>query len=73
MIRRNPAISSIFWSADDRIADVIITTNKANTFRQLTLLGPDAEEVSSYLALFFKYQLASGPKELSNEHASFSR
>jgi hypothetical protein len=59
--------------ADDRIADVIITTHNANTNRQLTLLGPDAEEVSSYLAFCFKYQLSSGPKELSNEHVSFSR
>lgn len=59
--------------ADDRIADVIITTHNANTMRQLTVLGPDAEEVSSYLVFCFKYQLASGPKELSNEHASFSR
>ena len=58
---------------DDRIADVIITTHNRNTIRQLTLLGPDAEEVSSYLAFCFKYQFASGPKELSNEPVSFSR
>ena len=59
--------------ADDRIADVIITTHNRNTIRQLTLLGPDAEEVSSYLAFCFKYQFASGPKELSNEPVSFTR
>ena len=72
----SPSISDlkhILECADDRIADVIITTHNANTIRQLTLLGPDAEEVSSYLTFCFKYQLASGPKELSNEHVSFSR
>jgi hypothetical protein len=58
---------------DDRIADIIITTHNRNTIRQLTLLGPDAEEVSSYLAFCFKYQFASGPKELSNEPVSFTR
>jgi len=58
---------------DDRIANIIITTHKRNSIRQLTLLGPDAEEVSSYLAFCFKYQLASGPKELRNEHVSFTR
>jgi hypothetical protein len=59
--------------ADDRIAEVIITTHNTNPIRQLMLLGPDAEEVTSYLAFCFKYQLASGPKELSNEHVTFSR
>jgi uncharacterized SAM-binding protein YcdF (DUF218 family) len=60
--------------ADDRIADIIIiTTHSGNTIRQLTLLGPDAEEVSSYLAFCFEYQLASGPKELCNEPVSFTR
>jgi hypothetical protein len=59
--------------ADDRIADIIITTHNGNTIRQLTLLGSDAEEVSSYLAFCFKYQFASGPKELSNEPVSFTR
>jgi hypothetical protein len=58
---------------DDRIANIIITTHNRNSIRQLTLLGPDAEEVSSYLAFCFKYQLASGPKELRNEHVSFTR
>ena len=59
--------------ADDRIADIIIPTHNGNTIRQLTLLGPDAEEVSSYLAFCFEYQFASGPKELSNETVSFTR
>jgi hypothetical protein len=58
---------------DDLIADIIITTHNRNTIRQLTLLGPDAEEVSSYLEFCFEYQFASGPKELSNEHVSFTR
>ena len=58
---------------DDRIADIIITTHNRNSIHQLTLLGPDAEEVSSYLAFCFKYQLASGPKELSNGPVSSTR
>jgi hypothetical protein len=58
---------------DDRIADIIITTHNRNSIHQMTLLGSDAEEVSSYLAFCFKYQLASGPKELSNEPVSFTR
>ena len=59
--------------ADERIADIIITTHNRNSIRQLTLLGPDAEEVSSYLAFCFEYQLTSGPKELCNEPVSFTR
>jgi hypothetical protein len=73
---KSPSISVLkhfLERADDRIADVIITTHNANTIRQVTLLGPDADEVSSYLAFCFKYQLAFGPKELSNEYASVSR
>jgi hypothetical protein len=73
---KSPSLSDLkhfLERADDRIADVIITTHSANTMCQLTLLGPDAEEVSSYLAFCFKYQLVSGPKELSNDHAPFSR
>ena len=58
---------------DDLIADIIITTHNRNSIRQLTLLGPDAEEVSSYLAFCFKYQFASGLKELSNGPVSFAR
>ena len=58
---------------DDRIANIIITTHNRNSIRQLTLLGPDAEEVSSYLAFCFKYQFASGLKELSNGPVSFAR
>jgi hypothetical protein len=58
---------------DDLIADIIITTHNRNSIRQLTLLGPDAEEVSSYLAFGFKYQFASGLKELSNGPVSFAR
>jgi hypothetical protein len=73
---KSPSLSDLkhfLERADDRIADIIITTHNANTMRQLMLIGPDAEEVSSYLAFCFKYQLSSGPKELSIEHASFSR
>ena len=66
-------LNNFLERGDDRIADIIITTHIGNTIRQLTLLGPDAEEVSSYLAFCFKYQFASGPKELSNEPVSFTR
>lgn len=68
-----PDLNQFLVRADDRIADIILTTHNGNTIRQLTLLGPDAEEVSSYLAFCFKYQFASGPKELSNEPVSFTR
>ena len=73
MIRRNRNLKYFLERADDRIANIIITTHCGNTIYQLTLLGPDAEEVSSYLAFCFKYQFASGPKELSNEPVSFTR
>jgi hypothetical protein len=66
-------LNNFLECGDDRIADIIITTHNGNTIRQLTLLGPDAEDVSSYLAFCFEYQLTSGPKELCNEPVSFTR
>lgn len=58
--------------ADDLVAALIITTPNTNEIRQLTILGPNADKVLSYLAYCFKYQLESGSKELSNDPSSFT-
>ena len=52
------------------IAGLFITQEDNNQVRSLTLLGADAEYVSSYLTHCFNYQLASSTDEFQNEHVS---
>lgn len=53
-------------------AGLVITHQDDSRIRSLTLLGQDAECVSSYLTLCFKRQLASGTNEFQDEHVSLT-
>ena len=54
------------------IAGLFITRQDNNHVRNLTLLGEDAEKVSSYLTHCFNCQLAGGTNELQDEHVSLT-
>jgi hypothetical protein len=54
------------------IAGLFITRQDNNHVRNLTLLGEDAEKVSSYLTLCFNRQLASGTDEFQSESVSLT-
>ena len=54
------------------IAGLFITRQDNNHVRNLTLLGEDAEKVSSYLTHCFNCQLAPGTDEFHNEPVSLT-
>jgi len=54
------------------IAGLLITRQDNNHVRNLTLLGEDAEKVSSYLTHCFNCQLASGTDEFHSESVSLT-
>ena len=54
------------------IAGLFITRQDNNHVRNLTLLGEDAEYVSSYLTHCFNCQLASGTDEFHSESVSLT-
>ena len=54
------------------IAGLFITRQDNHHVSSLTLLGEDAEKVSSYLAHCFNCQLASGTDELHSESVSLT-
>jgi len=54
------------------IAGLFMTRQDNNHVRNLTLLGEDAEKVSSYLAHCFNCQLAPGTEEFHSESASLT-
>jgi hypothetical protein len=54
------------------IAGLVITRHDDNRVRSLTLLGQDAERMSSYLTHCFNCQLAPGTDEFHNEPVSLT-
>ena len=54
------------------IAGLFITRQGNHHVSSLTLLGEDAEKVSSYLTHCFSCQLASGTDEFQDEHGSLT-
>ena len=54
------------------IAGLFINRQGDTHVRSLTLLGRDAQDVSSFLAHCFNCQLAAGTNELQNEHVSMT-
>ena len=54
------------------IAGLFITRQDDSHARSLTLLGKDAEDVTSFLTHCFNCQLAGGTNELQDEHVSLT-
>jgi hypothetical protein len=62
-----------FWQeTGGPIAGLFITREDDTHIRSLTLLGRDAEDVSSFLTHCFNYQLAPATDEFESEHVSLT-
>jgi hypothetical protein len=63
-------LSELLQQANGPIGCLFITRQEDNHIRSMTLLGEDAEKVSSFLTHCFNCQLAAGTDEFQNETVS---